>query len=99
MKPFIINAHLGENEDQVILFVSFTKFYIMPKRVNNNVILFSDELEKRGHEVHGFVTSTVFSGHQPETDGGYAFTITMANNTEEHLMRDVYEILENLGSL
>ena len=102
MKPFIINAHMGDEENQVLLFVSFTKFNIMPKRQNSNVILFADELQKKGHEVVEFKSSKFFAGNDgTEKDGGYTFVIIPENyyNPEESLLHDVYLILKNLGSL
>lgn len=101
MKPFIINANMGENENQVILWMSFTKFNIMPKRVNSNPILFSDELEKKGHKVLEFKSAKFFTGDGTERDGGYTFFIIPADYycPENQLMKDVHQILKNLGSL
>ena len=99
MKPFILNAHMGENEDQVLLYVSLTKFYLMPKRENSNVILFADELEKLGHEIVEFQASKFFTGNGSEKDGGYTFVIIPKENEkpEEQLMKDVYRIIEKLS--
>lgn len=101
MKPFIINAYMGQNENQVILWVSFTKFNIMPKRINSNPILFSDELEKKGHKVLEFKSAKFFTGNDTEKDGGYTFFIIPAecHCPEDQLMKDVRQILKDLGSI
>lgn len=99
MRPFILNAYMGDNEDTVLLFVSFTHFYLMPKRQNSNVILFSDELEKKGHKVLEFKPSKFFAGNDMEKDGGYTFVIIPKENEkpEEQLMEDIYQIIEKLS--
>ena len=93
---------MGENEDQVLLFVSFTKFNIMPKRQNSNVILFADELKKKGHEVLQFESTKFFTGDGSERDGGYTFFIIPSEEyhcPEDQLMKDVHQALRDLGSL
>ena len=101
MKPFIINAYMGENENQVILWISFSKFNIMPKRINSNPILFSDELEKKGHKVLEFKSAKFFTSNDTEKDGGYTFFIIPAEYrcSEDQLMKDVHQILKDLGSI
>lgn len=99
MKPFIINTHTGEEENQVLLFISYSKSYLMPKRKNSNVILFCDELEKRGHKVLEFNPTSFFANEDSsEKDGGYTFTIIPADNKkpEEQLLKDTWEIIKNL---
>lgn len=102
MKPFIINSHLNDGENQVLLFIPHTKFNLMPKRQNSNVILFADELKKHGHQVLEFGICKFFAGHDgSEKDGGYIFTIIPEEyyGKEEQLLKDTYLILKNLGSL
>lgn len=99
MKPFIINSHLSDGEDHVLLFIPHTKFNLMPKRQNSNVILFTDELKKLGHEIVEFQASKFFTGDGSEKDGGYTFVIIPKENEkpEEQLMKDVYRIIEKLS--
>lgn len=102
MRPFIINAHMGENENQVLLWLSLAKFHIMPKRTNSNVVLFSDELEKKGHKVLEFKFTKFFTGDGSQRDGGYIFFIIPSEEyhcPEDQLMKDVHQVLKDLGSL
>lgn len=102
MKPFIINSHLSDGEDQVLLFIPHTKFNLMPKRQNSNVILFADELKKYGHQVLEFEICKFFADHDgSEKDGGYIFTIIPEEHydKEEQLLKDTYLTLMKLGSL
>ena len=102
MKPFIINSHLSDGEDQVLLFIPHTKFNLMPKRQNSNVILFADELKRYGHQVLEFEICKFFAGHDgSEKDGGYIFTTIPEEryDKEEQLLKDTYLTLMKLGSL
>lgn len=95
MKPFIMNAHLGEEENQVMLFVSFSRLHLLDEKGNRSETTFADELGKKGYEVIEYKPCSVFFGKEADSDGGYAFTvIENCFKFEQKLLQDAYQIFE-----
>lgn len=96
MKPFIINAHLGEDENELLLFVPTSTLTFYPGREQG---LAHDLMEKE-YEVADYKPCSCFFGKEADGDGGYAFTIIeQGYGFGKDLLKDVYQIIENKTTL
>lgn len=97
MRPTIINAHLGENENQLLLFINFC--FLQSTKIDKYSSIgaaFADRLTKRGYEIAGYQPASSFSGNRPDKDGGYAFLIYEDScKSEEQLLKDVDQLIWN----
>lgn len=93
MRPFIINAHLGEEENQVLLFIPASKIeFPIGQHVSLGAIL-ADRLSQKGYEVIEYKPCSVFFGKEADADGGYAITIVdQSYSSEKQLLEDAYQI-------
>ncbi len=94
MRPTIINAHQGESENLLLLFISFSHLQQFSKQKNSTEVVFANKLSKKGYEVTKYAPAKTFSGNIPDKDGGYAFTINEDScESEDKLLKDVYKII------
>lgn len=96
MRPTIINAHLGEDENQLLLFLSFSYLQRFANKECTTQASFADLLSKKGYDVAEYRSASTFSGSHPDKDGGYAFLIDEDScQSEEQLLKDVQQIIFN----
>lgn len=92
MAPTIINAHLGEDENLLMLFVSYSFLGTMNLAENPKPDFFADKLTKKGYEVIEYKTASIFQGLS-DKDGGYAYLINEdICKSEKQLLYDIYQI-------
>lgn len=93
MRPTIINAHLGEDENLLMLFVSYAFLNTMNLAENPKPAFFADKLTEKGYEVIEYKPASIFQGFLPNKDGGYAYLINEDScKSEKQLLDDIYQI-------
>lgn len=93
MRPTIINAHLGEDENLLMLFVSLSFLNNMNLAENPKAAFFADKLTEKGYEVIEYKPASTWKGMMLEKDGGYIYMINEDSSlSEAHLMQDVHLI-------
>ena len=95
MRPTIINAHLGENENQLLLFLSYSYLQRFTNKECTPQAAFTDLLTNKGYDIVEYKIASAFSGNQGDKDGGYSFLIYEDSASEEKLLRDVYDLIFN----
>lgn len=92
MRPTIINAHLGEDENLLMLFVSYSFLGTMNLAENPKSAFFADKLTEKGYEVIEYKPASIFQGLS-DKDGGYAYLINEDScKSEKQLLDDIYQI-------
>lgn len=93
MRPFILNAHSGEEGNELQLFVSSSTLLFFPGREQG----LARKLMEKEYEVVDYSPCSCFFGKEADGDGGYAFTIIeQGYGFGKDLLKDVYQIIESL---
>ena len=93
MRPTIINAHLGEDENLLMLFVSLSFLNTINLAVKLKPAFFADQLTEKGYDVIEYKPVRIFQGLLLEEDGGYAYLINEDScKSEKQLLNDIYQI-------
>lgn len=93
MRPTIINAHLGEDENLLMLFVSLSFLNTMNLAKNPKPAFFADQLTEKGYEAIEYKPVCTYQGAMKNMDGGYIYLITEDScKSENQLLDDIYQI-------